>query len=166
MPATPIARSPPVPRTKLRTPLASFSFDCIRTRPAALAAPTSSGPHALGHFGHPRRQLFSCLGESSSALTAQRVDLVQLAATVAEEFWAAEETRRRLDLRIDESGVVPCRGDLDSIAIALRNLIENALRYSRGAQVEIRVEAPCTVVEVHIAEGATVEGGAKLFTLG
>ncbi|MEO6364352.1 MAG: HAMP domain-containing sensor histidine kinase, partial [Caldimonas sp.] len=76
----------------------------------------------------------------------QNVDLVHLAATVAEEFWATEETRRRLDLRIAESGVVDCQGDLDSIAIALRNLVENALRYSGDGRVEIEVAAPCTLV--------------------
>ena len=56
---------------------------------------------------------------------------MQLAATVAEEFWSAEPARRRLDLQIAESGVLPARGDVDSLAIALRNLVENALRYSR-----------------------------------
>ena len=31
---------------------------------------------------------------------------------------------------------------------------------------EVKAKAACTVAEVHVAEGATVEGGAKLFTLG
>ena len=42
--------------------------------------------------------------------------------------------------------MLPCRGDLDSIAIALRNLVENALRYSGEARVEVAVVAPCTLV--------------------
>ncbi len=31
---------------------------------------------------------------------------------------------------------------------------------------EVKAKATCTVVEVHVKEGATVEGSAKLFTLG
>jgi pyruvate carboxylase len=31
---------------------------------------------------------------------------------------------------------------------------------------EVKAKAACKVVEVHAAEGSTVEGGAKLFTLG
>ena len=31
---------------------------------------------------------------------------------------------------------------------------------------EVKAKAACTVVEVHVSEGATVEGSAKLFTLG
>jgi two-component system OmpR family sensor kinase len=71
---------------------------------------------------------------------------VQLAATVAEEFWSSEAARRRLDLEIAESGVLPARGDVDSLAIALRNLVENALRYGGDARVTIEVVAPCVLV--------------------
>src|SRR5262249_3782008 len=31
---------------------------------------------------------------------------------------------------------------------------------------EVKAKTACKVIEVHAAEGATVEGGAKLFTLG
>ena len=31
---------------------------------------------------------------------------------------------------------------------------------------EVKAKAACAVVEIHVSEGATVEGGAKLFTLG
>lgn len=31
---------------------------------------------------------------------------------------------------------------------------------------EVKAKAACKVIEIHAAEGATVEGGAKLFTLG
>ena len=84
--------------------------------------------------------------ESAAAFARHRVDLVQLAATVAEEFWSAEPARRRLDLQIAETGVLPARGDVDSLAIALRNLVENALRYAGDARVTIEVAAPCVLV--------------------
>ena len=133
---------------ELRTPLASVRLRLQTALDQQLSrADVEAALDALATFGHRADKLLQLSrAESSSALTTQRVDLVQLAATVAEEFWATEETRRRLDLRIDESGVVPCRGDLDSIAIALRNLVENALRYSGDARVEVEVVAPCTLV--------------------
>jgi two-component system OmpR family sensor kinase len=36
-------------------------------------------------------------------------------------------------------------GDVDALAIALRNLVENALRYGGGGRVVIEVMAPCTL---------------------
>ena len=133
---------------ELRTPLASVRLRLQTALDQQLSrADVQAALDALGTFGHRADKLLQLSrAESSSALATQRVDLVQLAATVAEEFWATEATRRRLDLHIDESGVVDCRGDLDSIAIALRNLVENALRYSGDARVAIAVTAPCTLV--------------------
>jgi two-component system OmpR family sensor kinase len=133
---------------ELRTPLASVRLRLQTALDENLSrADVQAALDALGTFGHRADKLLQLSrAESSSTLTEQRVDLVQLAATVAEEFWATEETRRRLDLSIDESGVLACRGDLDSVAIALRNLVENALRYSGDARVEIEVVAPCTLV--------------------
>lgn len=133
---------------ELRTPLASVRLRLQTALDQQLSrADVQAALDALGTFGHRADKLLQLSrAESSSTLTAQRVDLVPLAATVAEEFWATEETRRRLELRIDEGGVVPCRGDLDAIAIALRNLVENALRYSGDARVWIEVVAPCTLV--------------------
>jgi two-component sensor histidine kinase len=102
---------------------------------------------ALATFGHRADKLLQLSrAESSDALARQSVDLVQLAATVAEEFWSSEPARRRLDLEIAEDGVVAARGDVDSLAIALRNLVENALRYGGEAKVELEVLAPCVLV--------------------
>jgi two-component system OmpR family sensor kinase len=133
---------------ELRTPLASVRLRLQTALDQGLSrSDVEAALDALATFGHRADKLLQLSrAESSSVLTTQRVDLVQLAATVAEEFWATEKLQRRLDLRIDEGGVVPCRGDLDSIAIALRNLVENALRYSGDARVEIAVVAPCTLI--------------------
>jgi len=46
---------------------------------------------------------------------------------------------------VPDEGIAPAMGDLDSLAIALRNLVENALRYSQGTVV-LEAQAPCTLV--------------------
>lgn len=122
---------------ELPTPLASVRLRLQTALDQQLSrADVQAALDALATFGHRADKLMQLSrAESSSALATQPVDLVQLAATVAEEFWGVAETRRRLDLSIAGRRIVPCRADLDSIAIALRNLIENALRYGGSARV-------------------------------
>ncbi|MCE9657242.1 MAG: sensor histidine kinase [Burkholderiales bacterium] len=133
---------------ELRTPLAAVRLRLQTALDENLSrADVQAALDALATFGHRADKLLQLSrAESSDALARQPVDLVQLAATVAEEFWGAEPARRRLDLQIAESGLLPARGDVDSLAIALRNLVENALRYSGDARVAIEVLAPCTLV--------------------
>lgn len=69
-----------------------------------------------------------------------QVNLVQLAEQVAQEFWQQSHAQKRLDCITPEAhDAVWVWGDIDSLAIVLRNLIDNALRYSTGAVVlEVR----------------------------
>jgi len=133
---------------ELRTPLAAVRLRLQTALDQDLArSDVQAALDALATFGHRADKLLQLSrAESSDAFARQSVDLVHLAATVAEEFWSSEAARRRLDLEIAESGVLPARGDVDSLAIALRNLVENALRYSGDARVAIEVVAPCVLV--------------------
>lgn len=100
---------------------------------AALAA-----LHTLGQRTEKLLQLSRA--ESGAPFTRERVDLVLLAATVAEEFWHDPRAADRLELLTPEDGSAPVAlGDLDGLAIALRNLVENALRHGGDGPVEIRV---------------------------
>ena len=82
--------------------------------------------------------------ESGTPLTRERVDLVQLATTVAQEFWQDPRAADRLDLLTPEDGSVPVAlGNVDGLAIALRNLVENALRHGGDGAVEITVGRDC-----------------------
>ncbi|MBS0506150.1 MAG: sensor histidine kinase [Proteobacteria bacterium] len=82
--------------------------------------------------------------ESSAPFTRQPVDLAQLATTVAQEFWQEDAAVDRLDLVLDCAGAAPVAlGDFDALAIALRNLVENALKYSGGGAVELIVGPGC-----------------------
>lgn len=84
--------------------------------------------------------------ESARALGRSPVDLAPLAAAVAEEFWSLQGDARRLDLVIGDGELRPALGDADAIAIALRNLVENALRHGGGTPVTIEVAAPSTLI--------------------
>jgi len=96
--------------------------------------------------------------ESAAILSHQPLDLAWLAATVAEEFWQTPALQQRLVLQVAE-GAEPlpmALGDVDALAIALRNLVENALRYSDG-RVELRVVPPGLVVVRDHGEGVAPE---------
>lgn len=127
---------------ELRTPLAAarlrlqtaLEHDLRREDiEAALAA-----MQTLGHRTEKLLQLSRA--ESSASLTREPVDLVQLAATVAQEFWQEPRALGRLDLKVPESDEAPMvSGDFDALAIALRNLVENALHYAGKSRVELEV---------------------------
>lgn len=77
---------------------------------------------------------------SGSALAQDDVRLDALASMVASEFWQqSESTQLRLDVVLPEQPCGPVAGDVDTLAIALRNLVENALRYSEGSEVLLEV---------------------------
>ena len=70
-----------------------------------------------------------------------QINLVHLAEQVAQEFWQQTNAQKRLDcITPDAQDAVWVWGDIDSLAIVLRNLIENALRHSDG-QVVLQVLA-------------------------
>lgn len=77
---------------------------------------------------------------SGSALAQDDVRLDTLASALAAEFWQqSEHTQLRLEVLLPEQACEPVSGDVDTLAIALRNLVENALRYSEGSEVLLEV---------------------------
>jgi two-component system OmpR family sensor kinase len=133
---------------ELRTPLAAVRLRLHTALEHGLAeADVRAALAALNMLSHRTEKLLQLSrAGSGAALGHGPVDLVQLAATVVQEFWQAEPLRGRLDLQVPDSGMLPALGDSDSIAIALRNLVENALRYGGDSAVEVAVEAPCALV--------------------
>ena len=95
--------------------------------------------------------------ESGASLARARVDLVQLAGTVAQEFWQDPDVSERLALKVPDSAAPMALGDVDALAIALRNLVENALRYGGGGRVVIEVMTPCTLAVRDFGAGVNVE---------
>lgn len=83
--------------------------------------------------------------ESGAALARERVNLAQVAASVAQEFWADASLLQRLRLQLPEDDDVWVLGDFDALAIALRNLVENAVRYAPAGPITLALELPATL---------------------
>lgn len=91
--------------------------------------------------------------ESTAALAHETVDLGRLACDVAQEFWRDPDASRRLKVHLATDTPILTVGDADALAIAMRNLIENALRYAPGASVKITVKEPAVVVVRDLGAG-------------
>lgn len=105
--------------------------------------------------------------ESSAPFTRDSIDLVKLATTVMREFWQDEEASARLELitpSATELAARPptCKGDFDALAIALRNLVENALAYSNADNIEIIVGPGSELTVRDDGQGVTPEQLDKL----
>jgi two-component system, OmpR family, sensor kinase len=142
---------------ELRTPLAAVRLRLTTALEGHLRREdVQAALEALNTLSHRAEKLLQLSrAESGAALGHQHISLEQLAATVAQEFWSLPGLRDRVALllpegeeesRTSETPFQQAWGDIDSLAIALRNLVENALRYGGDGPVEITVEAPCTLV--------------------
>lgn len=112
---------------------------------------------ALRTLSHRTEKLLQLSrAESGASFTRERIDLTRLAATVAQDFWQDPAVIDRLGLKVPDSGDAPVAlGDFDALAIALRNLVENALRYAQGAAVEIEVDADGRLIVRDFGPGVT-----------
>jgi two-component system OmpR family sensor kinase len=112
---------------------------------------------ALQMLGHRTEKLLQLSrAESGASLTRAPIDLVQLAGTVAQEFWQDPRVNERLSLKVPDGEAPVAVGDVDALAIALRNLVENALRYGRG-RVVVEVLEPCTLAVRDFGPGVSAE---------
>ncbi|KWT74094.1 MULTISPECIES: HAMP domain-containing sensor histidine kinase [unclassified Variovorax] len=117
---------------------------------------------ALEVLGHRAEKLLQLSrAESGASFARGQVNLVQLAGTVAQEFWKDARVNERLSLKVPDADAPLVLGDVDALAIALRNLVENALRYGSG-RVAIEVMAPGTLAVRDFGPGV---GSAQLRTL-
>ena len=83
--------------------------------------------------------------EAGAAMARQPVRLARVAYEVVQQFWADPVTRERLQLAIPEGDDLTAQGDFDALGMALRNLIENALRHGGNSRVIVTIEAPATL---------------------
>ena len=144
---------------ELRTPLASVRLRLhtaieeahAQQRDAVSVHDAQMALAALETLSHRTERLLQLSrAESGNAARLHAMDLVQLASTMAQEFWQQPRAQRRLDWEAPDTGPVWVQGDMDTLAIALRNLIDNALTYSTGeVTLLVQPQPPALVVRDH-----------------
>ena len=135
---------------ELRTPLASArlslstaqSFPMVNEAKDALAQLAESLT-TLSKRAEKLLQLSRA--EAGATLSQDDVDLAVLAMMVTQEFWSNPNVQSRLKLELPQDAAVVVRGNFDTLAIALRNLIENALKYAPEGDIHVSVFAPATM---------------------
>jgi len=126
---------------ELRTPLAAARANAQRlaevTRDSAAREQARALVRQLDRLTRLATRLLQLARiESGATLSREPVDLAVVARLVVAEFsQALTSNRLRLEVAAQPTGVV---GDVDAIAIALRNLIDNALKHG-GPQAWVTV---------------------------
>ena len=146
---------------ELRTPLAAARAQAQRLVQASTDAAAREQAQALlrqlDRLTHlATRMLQLARIESGVALRREPVDLVQLAVLVADDFAEAQRSGR-LQLRV-HGQPQPVSGDIDALGIALRNLIDNALKHGgddatvtvhiTGQQLQVEDDGPGVAPEL------------------
>jgi two-component system sensor histidine kinase CpxA len=142
---------------ELRSPLARLevALELARQRCDHGAA------ELLDRIGHESERLDTMIGqllELSRLDSADRprreepVDLAELAGALAEDA-AFEASARAVAVKSESAGDTTVRGDMESLASAVENVLRNAIRYTdSGSEVSLTVGAEGDQVAVRIAD--------------
>jgi len=150
---------------ELRTPLAAARAQAQRL--VELAAGTNARPNAeallrqLDRLGRLATRLLQLARiESQASVRREPVDLAVIARMVVADFAEAVASERlRIEVTDEPTGVI---GDIDAIGIALRNLIDNALKHGgKDAWVTVLVET-LSVLVINDGPGVPPETLQKL----
>ena len=147
---------------ELRTPLATVRLRLKNalSHPlsAAARAEVSFAVDALDQLSRRTDKLLQLSrAEAGAAMAREPVSLARVAYEVVQQFWVNPGTLDRLRLSLPEDDDPTAQGDFDALAMALRNLIENALRHGGGSRVTVSVEAPATLRVTDDGPGVTPE---------
>jgi two-component system, OmpR family, sensor kinase len=152
---------------ELRTPLAAarLSLSTAQAYPMSEAArdatiKVGSSLELLGKRAEKLLQLSRA--ESSATLTQARVDLALLAGAVIDEFAMSGTASARIQLSMPDGDALAALGDFDSLAIALRNLIENSLKYAPLSDVFVQLSDPAVVSVRDEGAGVSAENMQQL----
>jgi two-component system, OmpR family, sensor kinase len=135
---------------ELRTPLATvrLRLQNALSHPLTVAAreEVTFAVDALDRLSRRTDKLLQLSrAEAGAAMAREPVSLARVAYEVAQQFWGDPVALDRLQLSISDDEDATVQGDFDALAIALRNLIENALRHGGDGRVTVTIEAPATL---------------------
>jgi len=153
---------------ELRTPVAAALAQTQRLAAELRGAPQqaridqiAATLHRLGDLVEKLLQL--ARAESGIALSRDPVDVMPAFRLVVEEFMRRGDNEGRL--HFDDGGWsrLVARIDMDAFAIALRNLIDNALHHGReGGPVVVRIDSEGSI---HVVNGGPLVPPQRLATL-
>jgi two-component system sensor histidine kinase QseC len=142
---------------ELRTPLAALA---IQAQVAARARDAQERDHALAQIvegsrraGHLVEQLLTLARlDPSAALTATPVRLDKIAAEVC-AAQAAAALAKDIRLELESGDGAPVRGNAELLRILLRNLVDNALRYTpSGGRVLIAIDLSPQGIRLRVSD--------------
>ncbi|PKQ07615.1 MAG: hypothetical protein CVT73_08490 [Alphaproteobacteria bacterium HGW-Alphaproteobacteria-12] len=94
----------------------------------------------------------------------ERADLREVALGVARQLAPVAVAEGKSIELSGADGAIPVRGNADFLALALRNLVENALAHTpRGKSVEIRLGADASVTVIDEGPGVSPADAAHIF---
>jgi two-component system sensor histidine kinase QseC len=138
---------------ELRTPLAALRLQAQVARRSSDAGERAAAlDELLAGTDRAARLADSVLtlarydAQQHPALDADAVDIAQLTYHVAREFMA-RAAQRGLTLELAVAADTRLAGDQDALGVALRNLIDNALRFARS---RVRIEASAHGADIHL----------------
>ena len=153
---------------ELRTPIAA-----VQAQLQVLTAQLAGTPHAdqalrivgqVKAFGNLTEKLLQfARTEAGLALKRERVDVMRLLRILIDDFRHQDRVGERLTVRPCGHGPFIVLADLDVLGIALRNLLENAVRYgSADAPIEVSLEDNC---RLHVRSSGEIVPPDVLATL-
>jgi two-component system, OmpR family, sensor kinase len=147
---------------ELRTPLAAtrllLSTAASMPMPDGARECVARAAHSVEALGQRAEKVLQLSrAEAASALAKNKVDLIGLACVITQDFWVFPGLLERLSLVVPEDAAVFVRGDSDSLAIALRNLIENAIKHAPASAIDLIVQAPATLIVRDYGAGVSAD---------
>ncbi len=152
---------------ELRTPLAAakLSLSAAQTYPMSEAAQeaTKQVSASLDTLSNRAEKLLQLSrAQASATLTQAPVDLCMLATEVVDELSQSVKASGRVKLSLPDGQALTALGDLDSLAIALRNLIENSLKYAPLSDVWVQLTRPANISVRDTGAGVSTQNMQRL----
>lgn len=153
---------------ELRTPVAAALVQLDRLRMEVEGTPSVARVERItgvvrGLSNLVEKLLQLARAESGIAMNGELVDLATIAELLVDDFRSSERQEGRLRLTMETDDPIIVEVDMDAVAIALRNLIENALTHGiPEGTVELRVTVDRSI---HVINDGPIIPPERLNTL-
>lgn len=135
---------------ELRTPLAAARLSLSTAQAHPMSEEAQEATHrasaSLDRLSQRTEKLLQLSrAEASATLTQESIDLYQLSREVVDELLQTSTACGRIKLSLPDGVPLTALCDFDSLAIALRNLIENSLKHAPQSDVWVQLSGPANL---------------------